>query len=288
MTSIQSAPLPPLPALLIGGIATLFRQRAGVLPDSGLAACFSVAGIDRAHVAKYRKLFGYQGSHVPLGYFYLMAQRAQLALMLDARFPYAIPGLIHTSNGLRRHAAPDANSSFAIDVSVTPIQAAGDVRKIAFAVEISQSGQPVVSCTSEYRIPGQSRNKATRQAEPEKLPTSFGQHNWTYEKSLIRRYAVLSGDYNPIHLSSWLARRLGFREAIAHGMYSVGRAAASIECQTSRPVIAISAEFRRPIPLPARATFGFEPLSATRGSYGVRLAEEPKLALSGFWETGTI
>jgi acyl dehydratase len=117
------------------------------------------------------------------------------------------------------------------------------------------------------------------------FPDTFSQTSWTIEKSTIRRYAMLSGDYNPIHLASLLARLLGARGSMAHGMYSVGRVAAHIERQTKMPVTAISADFRRPILLPAQAVCGLEILDAGYGCYGVLLAEPKMLALSGTWET---
>lgn len=285
MTSVRAAPLPLLPGLLLGGAATLLRRKAVAWPEIAFAAHFAVAGIDMAHVARYRKLFDNPGTDVPLTYFYLLAQRAQLALMLDERFPCPLPGLIHSRNDLRQHAVAQTDSALDIHVAVRLYLDVGDVPKIACGVDIEQAGRLVVSCTSEYRMSRKKRNWPAVQAEPEKLPISFSQIDWTFEKQVIRRYAIVSGDYNPIHLSSLLARLFGFRSAIAHGMYSVGRAAAQIERQTSRPVTAISADFRRPIHLPAQAIFGLESLGADQGNYGVLLADQQKLALSGGWET---
>src|SRR5699024_11810707 len=45
-----------------------------------------------------------------------------------------------------------------------------------------------------------------------KLPADFG-----------RRYAAVSGDRNPIHLSNITAKALGMPGAIAPGMYAAGR-----------------------------------------------------------------
>ena len=82
-----------------------------------------------------------------------------------------------------------------------------------------------------------------------------------------------------------LARLFGSKGALAHGMYSVGRAAAHIERQLARPLTAISADFRRPILLPAQVVFGHESLDARSGCYGVLLAEAKMLALGGSWES---
>jgi len=282
MTSSRPSPLPRLPDLLLGGLATLRRRLPRLPPDDSLAARFAVAGIDEAHVGRYRSFFGFRGDQVPLTYFYLLAQRAQLALMLDERFPYPLPGLIHRRNDLRRHAVALAGAGLEIDVSVKLF---GDVPNIAFSVEISQAGRRVVSCTSEYRIPARRRNKPAGNTVPDVLPDTYSQAAWTIEKSAIRRYAMLSGDYNPIHLSSLLARLLGAKGSMAHGMYSVGRVAAHIERQTEMPLTAISADFRRPILLPAQAVCGLEVRDGGHGCYGVLLAEPKTLALGGTWET---
>lgn len=252
--------------------------------DTAFTARFALTGIDPAHVAGYREFFDFRLPGIPLSYFYLPAQRAQLALMLDRRFPYPLPGLIHRRNALRRHAVVQATMPLAIDAAVQFSHSADRAPEITFEVIIGQSGQPVVSCTSTYRIAARKRPRPAVAGEAESFPESFLCANWTVDQAAIRRYAGLSGDYNPIHLAAPLARMFGLRLAIAHGMYSVGRAAALIENQSARPLTAISADFRRPVPLPARAVCGIEAADG-RGCYGVLLAEPKMLALQGGWET---
>lgn len=284
MTHMRATALPALPRLLLGGLATLGRRTPIVPPETAFTARFTVADIDMAHVAGYRKAIGFRGDHVPLTYWYLLAQRAQLALMLDRRFPYPLAGLIHRRNDLRQHALLQTGA-LDIDVAVKLLQALDGVPKIAFDVGISQAGQLVVSCASEYRIPARKRNKPAGQTGADQFPQSFAQIDWSIDQAAIRRYAVVSGDYNPIHLSALLARLFGSKGALAHGMYSVGRAAAHIERQLARPLTAISADFRRPILLPAQVVFGHESLDARSGCYGVLLAEAKMLALGGSWES---
>lgn len=51
---------------------------------------------------------------------------------------------------------------------------------------------------------------------------------WNYPGSLSRVFAKVCGDYNPIHLWPLTARLFGLRSNVAHGMYSVARAAHAI------------------------------------------------------------
>lgn len=236
-----------------------------------------------AHVAKYRSFFADHGQQVPLTYFYLLAQRAQIALMLDSRFPHAIPGLIHAGNDMRWHEQFQEGLALDIQVSVSSFQRSEDAKSIVFSVEISQCGRRIISCLSEYRIPGRPRRTSAWHVLPESFSESFYQEGWIFDKSVSRRYAMISGDFNPIHLSSLLARAFGFRRAIAHGMYSIGRAAVSIERHTRRPLIAISARFKRPILVATHAVFGFDSTTTTQGDFGVILAQGQQLAISGTW-----
>lgn len=44
-----------------------------------------------------------------------------------------------------------------------------------------------------------------------------------------RRYAAVSGDYNPHHLYGWTARLIGYPRQIAHGMWTLSRCLSSVE-----------------------------------------------------------
>jgi acyl dehydratase len=99
-----------------------------------------------------------------------------------------------------------------------------------------------------------------------------------------RRYAALSGDYNPIHLSPWLSKGFGFPRPILHGMNAVGRAVAAIERHTDACVTEVDVEFRRAVPLPSTVTLHVQPDTARfqvvsgsgtvhlAGSYAARLS----------------
>jgi hypothetical protein len=261
----------------------LWRKQTSALPEPGLANHFQIESINMAHVAKYRRFFDDRGQQVPLTYFYLLAQRAQIALMLDARFPHAIPGLIHASNKMRFHDVFQEDLPLGVEVSVFAALRTDDAKSVVFNVEMTQSGRCIITCTSEYRIPRKSRRKPAEYRQPKTFPETFLQETWAFDISLCRRYAMISSDFNPIHLSSLLARALGFSRAIAHGMHSIGRAASSIERHTGSPLIEIAAHFKRPILVATEATFGFDSIATTQGDFFVMLPQEQQLAISGSW-----
>lgn len=82
---------------------------------------------------------------------------------------------------------------------------------------------------------------------------------WSLSGGDGRRYARVSGDYNPIHLWPWTARPFGFRRPILHGYCILARAAHTlVEHRFAGDPAAlrrIRADFRAPLPLPAEVRF---------------------------------
>ena len=70
-------------------------------------------------------------------------------------------------------------------------------------------------------------------------------------------YAAASGDYNPHHLHGFTARLIGFKSPIAHGMWTLARAAGSLERRYGAVYpLRLGAAFKLPIHIPSRVTLG--------------------------------
>lgn len=71
----------------------------------------------------------------------------------------------------------------------------------------------------------------------------------TLTKEKIQQYALLSGDFNPIHLDVAIAERCGFKAPIAHGMLTMGLAleVASSFIQQGMRVSAYEMSFLKPV-----------------------------------------
>lgn len=70
-------------------------------------------------------------------------------------------------------------------------------------------------------------------------------------RDTLVRYAGASGDFNPIHYNDVFAQSVGLEGVIAHGMFTMGAAAAVVE-EWAGPgnVVDFQARFTRPIPVP--------------------------------------
>ena len=76
---------------------------------------------------------------------------------------------------------------------------------------------------------------------------------WRIPDDAGRRYAKVSGDVNPIHLSGLTAKAFGFKRAIAHGMWVKARVLAALSGRLP-DAIAVDVAFRKPLFLPSTVT----------------------------------
>jgi acyl dehydratase len=236
--------------------------------------------INEAHLEQYKKFVGFTNDPgIPLSYVYLFAQRAQLSMMMDSRFTYPVPGLVHMANSMQSIGLVDATLPMDLKITATqePVTQTGRLC-ILFKVTIEQLGMPKVSCTSRYLGKrGNKKDAAKDNFEPQSNLEPLA--DWAVPQDTGRRYAALSGDYNPIHLWPWSARLFGFKKPIAHGMYSVAKAQALIETSLGKPVTSLDATFVMPASLPSHTQLSV-------GTKDFRLMSNEQILIIGHFDLG--
>jgi acyl dehydratase len=229
-------------------LRALLKQRHRDAPHH-VQASYLFEGIAPGHVARYNKAFGFADGTVSLTYLYLIAQRAQLATMLDRPLPFRIPGLIHVDNSLVLHseAAPLSRPLVvSTEVRLLAPEPNGAVL-CAVNTDAWDGGTPVFGCASTYLVKRGGRREGDAQRPA--LPTGAPLGAWRLAQDAGRRYAALSGDWNPIHLWPWSARLMGMKKPIIHGMHTAAQACAMLERDAGKRVNAMNCRFTSPAPL---------------------------------------
>src|SRR5205085_8499082 len=116
-------------------------------------------------------------------------------------------------------------------------------------------GKEVWRSTSTYLSRGATAPDGAPEAE---IEVSVGAvervaATWRIPGDAGRRYAAVSGDVNPIHLSGLTAKAFGFKRAIAHGMWVKARALAALSGRLPDDVC-VDVVFRKPLFLPSTVT----------------------------------
>ena len=280
--------LAPMPTMLFRSLFTLQRSDESEADSETLEKHYSIPAPADKQLEKYHDAFDGFVSDVPLAMLYCIAQRAHLAQMLDDSFPWPAPGLVHVSNKLERHAVIQTDQSFQLVSKVKVPKRGPDVspRRLRpqFTVEFWQEGEKVATCTSVYQVMKSDNAKAqTKKTTPKPFEPDEGWDNlahWQLGSGMGRRYARISGDFNPIHLHPLVSRWFGFEKPIIHGMYMMARAQAELERKQSKALTYIDVTFKRPVILPARVQLWVN-CEEDKTKYEVRSSDHTSLKLEG-------
>ncbi|MDX1496524.1 MAG: MaoC/PaaZ C-terminal domain-containing protein, partial [Salinisphaeraceae bacterium] len=82
-------------------------------------------------------------------------------------------------------------------------------------------------------------------------------NQWDLPANLGRRYGIVAGDINPIHMGKLSAKLFGFPRAIAHGMWSLARASAELQPVLPEGRFTLDVAFRQPVLLPCTVEFKY-------------------------------
>ena len=233
--------------LFFRALRTAVRSGRGAIDDA--ARDYVAPAIEPRHLRAFASSFAFAADgKVPLGYLFLLAQRAQVATMLAPGFPQPLPGLVHVANEVRQWAALDPGAALQLTCRAGSEGEPGAIR-ITLQVELGQHGAAFAETRSTYLARRRHGPRGPRPEAPAGIEAPIARYPLAIAAG--RDYARLSGDINPIHLWPWSARLFGFRRPIIHGMHTVSSVEAAIARVEGRGLAHIAADFRRPIALPA-------------------------------------
>jgi acyl dehydratase len=192
-----------------------------------------------------------------------------MAVMADGSFPFGAVGLVHVENTIAQQRPIGIGEELKLRVKPTKLQSHPKGRTFSLLTEVRVGSTKIWESTSTMLRRGNSSDKpadGTKTAsETRKSASRPGEDltpsaEWRLGGDLGRRYGAVSGDRNPIHMHSLTAKPLGFKSAIAHGMWTKARCLAAIE-NLLPGAFEVEVSFRKPIFLPARVDL----LTAQRG-----------------------
>jgi hypothetical protein len=247
--------------------------------------------VDGARVADYDQVCGFALRDVlPPTYPHMLAFPLQLSLMTDPSFPFRAIGLVHIANRITQHRPIRGSERLQIDVWATPVEDHPRGKQFSLRTEVRVGDELVwEEVSTNLKRGGGSQDANAPGSElprAEDLPATA---TWTLPGDLGRRYASVSGDYNPIHVHPLSARLFGFPSAIAHGMWTKARCLAALEPRMP-DAFTVDVAFRKPILLPGRVEFcetsGPESEPGFAIPFGVRDPREGRSHLDGLVYSG--
>ena len=210
------------------------------------------AEVEPARLAEYARVCGFRlRDELPATYPHILAFPLHMELLTRGDFPLPAIGLVHIANRITQHRPLRVGEQLDLRVRATALEP--HPKGTAFSIVTEARVGDELAWESESRTlrRGRGSGEASKRESREELPTSA---TWRLPGDLGRRYAAVSGDRNPIHMSNLSAKLFGFPRAIAHGMWTKARSLAALEHRLPG-AFTVEVEFRRPILLPATVAF---------------------------------
>mgnify|MGYP000539561616 CR=1 FL=1 len=196
------------------------NKQASTLPKVGFE--LKAFKAKEGHVRAYEKLCGFEASDkLTSTYVHMLIFPLMMEVMLDKSFPFPLIGMVHISNTITQHKPIGIAECMDIRCRLGELKAHNKGKVVEIVSEVSVNGEVVWEESAEMliRLPVKGGKSAVQQHD--KLQSKIAE--WKLRSTLGIRYALISGDSNPIHLITPTAKLLGFKKHIAHGMWTKSR-----------------------------------------------------------------
>jgi acyl dehydratase len=271
--------LPTLPNLFVQ--AALRRKVTGSeLPDTGLR-CWTA--VDPVKLAAYRNVCGFSASSVlPPTYLHVLAFNLQMQLMTAKEFPFPLLGLVHLGNRIKVHRPLGGVNKVYIGAQAGNLQPHAKGATFSLFTQV-EDGLGVLWEEESTMLCREVKLEGAVALVDELLTTPMTEvTRFQAPADIGRRYAKVSGDYNPIHLSGPSAKMFGFPKAIAHGMWLKARTLALLSNHLPLSNLDIDVQFQKPVRLPSEIIL----VASSAGSHGQLRLEGPQglVHMVGSWQ----
>jgi acyl dehydratase len=233
------------------------------LPTTSITLANIKAGAKE--VEQYRSVcgFNHDNNQLPVTYPHLLAFPLHLELMLLKDFPFPLMGMIHIKNDISQHRAINLFETMDVTCSFDSIRKTQKGYEVDIKTAIHITGEVVWESisTNLVRKKKDALKVEITKSNPEKnkIPKELPYKEfWSLPSDLGRRYALVSGDSNPIHLFPLSAKLFGFKGHIAHGMWTKARVIAALFPKLNSESCRVVVHFKMPIFLPSNIQLNFQ------------------------------
>jgi acyl dehydratase len=219
--------------------------------------CFEGVELNGFHSKHFHQVVGWEHESDCLHpcYLHSIAFPMHIKLLLLPEFPFPLLGLVHINNQITQKRPIQIEENLSVSSCFEQLQLHPKGWLFSIKVEFF-SGSEVVwqSISTNLFLTKHGQEVKSKAEGPADTLTYDVKANWLLKANLGRRYAKVSGDYNPIHLSKWSARLFGFRQHIVHGMWTKSYCISAL--QKTNPNLfkhayEVNAAFKQPLYLPS-------------------------------------
>ncbi|MBO3659866.1 hypothetical protein J5N53_01690 [Acinetobacter variabilis] len=209
--------------------------------------------VDQKHLKAYNEVCGFKNNgYIPAIYLTVLSQSLQMHMMTSEAFPFPILGLVHIRNQVKQYRKVGVNETLTLSCKFGELQPHDKGVQFDFITTVKVGNEVVVEALTTYLSRQKTDAKAAVKPAESKAPDYKLNTEWKISENTGRRYAMTSGDFNLIHIHAVTAKAFGFKQAIAHGMWSKAKALANLSLPDAYEA---DVWFKLPMYLPSKVEF---------------------------------
>lgn len=209
--------------------------------------------VDQKHLKAYNEVCGFKNNgYIPAIYLTVLSQSLQMHMMTSEAFPFPILGLVHIRNQVKQYRKVGVNETLTLSCKFGELQPHDKGVQFDFITTLKVGNEVVVEALTTYLSRQKTDAKAAVKPAESKAPDYKLNTEWKISENTGRRYAMTSGDFNLIHIHAVTAKAFGFKQAIAHGMWSKAKALANLSLPDAYEA---DVWFKLPMYLPSKVEF---------------------------------
>ncbi|WP_179992457.1 MULTISPECIES: MaoC/PaaZ C-terminal domain-containing protein [unclassified Acinetobacter] len=209
--------------------------------------------VDQKHLKAYNEVCGFKNNgYIPAIYLTVLSQSLQMHMMTSEAFPFPILGLVHIRNQVKQYRKVGVNETLTLSCKFGELQPHDKGVQFDFITTVKVGNEVVVEALTTYLSRQKTDVKAAVKPAESKAPDYKLNTEWKISENTGRRYAMTSGDFNLIHIHAVTAKAFGFKQAIAHGMWSKAKALANLLLPDAYEA---DVWFKLPMYLPSKVEF---------------------------------
>ncbi|WP_312332165.1 MaoC family dehydratase [Acinetobacter variabilis] len=209
--------------------------------------------VDQKHLKAYNEVCGFKNNgYIPAIYLTVLSQSLQMHMMTSEAFPFPILGLVHIRNQVKQYRKVGVNETLTLSCKFGELQPHDKGVQFDFITTVKVGNEVVVEALTTYLSRQKTDAKAAAKSAESKAPDYKLNTEWKISENTGRRYAMTSGDFNLIHIHAVTAKAFGFKQAIAHGMWSKAKALANLSLPDAYEA---DVWFKLPMYLPSKVEF---------------------------------
>ncbi|MFT6154859.1 MAG: acyl dehydratase [Bermanella sp.] len=205
--------------------------KALVLPRKGfdkavglpkITATWKAVKVDSQALNNYLQTLSLEKTdYLPILYPHIMVGSMHMNMLSHKEFPIRLLGSVHLKNRITQHQAIADDSIVDLYSQVARYRLVEKGVEFDFVTEVSIEERIVWEEVSTFfkagSFGGRQNPTEEKSFELESLANPEPCGSWHVPNNRGKKYAKISGDYNPIHMSPLAAKLFGFKRDIAHG-----------------------------------------------------------------------